>query len=533
MLKKLTILMLVVAMLGTFAGCKKAAPVEEMVLKYNVGAEPQYFDPRKATGIPEFTMLLNLFDGLMRYDNQGQIVPSVAESYTVSPDGLVWTFKLKDTKWSNGEPLTAQDFEYAWKTALSPEIASEYSYQLYYIKNGEKYNSGELTNADEVGVKALDDKTLEVTLEAPTPYFTSLLSFTTYLPINKKLDQSNPDWAKSADNYVSNGPFKLTLWDHNHTIEMVNNPNYWDKGKVKLTKIVFSMVEENTTEMLMFENGEIDWGPNPPPAELDRLKAEGKLTVNPYLGTYYYLFNVTKKPFDDIRVRKALMFAIDREAIVKNITKSGELPATAYVPPGVPDATPGSDFRKVGGDFFKAYDPDEAKKLLAEAGYPDGKGFPTFVLLYNTNERHKTIAEAIQRMWKETLGINCTLTNQEWKVYLDNRNNLNYDVARAGWIGDYTDPMTFIDMWVTGGGNNDTGWSNTQYDEYVRIAKSTGDQAARMDAMHKAETILMAEMPIGPIYFYTRPELIKPYIKGYYTSALGYTDFKEAYIEKH
>ena len=177
MLKKLTILMLVVAMLGTFAGCKKAAPVEEMVLKYNVGAEPQYFDPRKATGIPEFTMLLNLFDGLMRYDNQGQIVPSVAESYTVSPDGLVWTFKLKDTKWSNGEPLTAQDFEYAWKTALSPEIASEYSYQLYYIKNGEKYNSGELTNADEVGVKALDDKTLEVTLEAPTPYFTLLHFF--------------------------------------------------------------------------------------------------------------------------------------------------------------------------------------------------------------------------------------------------------------------------------------------------------------------------------------------------------------------
>ena len=533
MLKKLTILMLVVAMLGTFAGCKKAAPAEEMVLKYNVGAEPQYFDPRKATGIPEFTMLLNLFDGLMRYDNQGQIVPSVAESYTVSPDGLVWTFKLKNTKWSNGETVTAGDFEYSWKTALSPEIASEYSYQLYYIKNGEKYNSGELTNADEVGVKALDDKTLEVTLEAPTPYFTSLLSFTTYLPINKKLDQSNPDWAKSADNYVSNGPFKLTLWDHNHTIEMVKNPNYWDKDKVKLSKIVFSMVEENTTEMLMFENGEIDWGPNPPPAELDRLKAEGKLTINPYLGTYYYLFNVTKKPFDDIKVRKALMFAIDREAIVKNITKSGELPATAYVPPGVPDATAGSDFRKIGGDYFKAYDPDEAKRLLAEAGYPGGKSFPNFVLLYNTNERHKTIAEAIQRMWKETLGINCTLTNQEWKVYLDNRNKLNYDVARAGWIGDYTDPMTFIDMWVTGGGNNDTGWSNAQYDEYVKIAKSTGDQAARMDAMHKAEAILMAEMPIGPIYFYTRPELIKPYIKGYYASALGYTDFKTAYIEKH
>lgn len=534
MLKKVVLTLVVVALLFGFVGCKKQEAKVEQVLKYNVGAEPQYFDPRKATGIPEFTMLLNLFDGLMRYNTQGQLEPSIAESYTVSEDKLVWTFKLrKNAKWSNGEPVTAQDFEYSWKTALSPEVASEYSYQLYYIKNGEKYNAGEITNPDEVGVKALDDYTLQVTLEAPTPYFASLLTFTTYLPINKKLDQANPDWAKSADNYVSNGPFKLTKWEHNHVIEMEKNPNYWDKDKVKLDKIIFYMVEESTTEMTMFENGEIDWGPNPPPAELERLQKEGKLTINPYLGTYYYMFNVTKKPFDNVKVRMALAMAIDRESIVKNITKAGEIAATAYVPPGIPDAQPGSDFRLVGGDFFKPYDPEKAKQLLAEAGYPEGKGFPKFVILYNTSERHKTIAEAIQRMWKETLGIECTLTNQEWKVYLDNRTNLNYDVARAGWIGDYTDPMTFIDMWVTGGGNNDTGWGNAQYDEYVRTAKSTDDQTIRMDAMHKAEAILMQEMPIIPIYFYTRPELIKPYVKNAYTSALGYTDFKYAYIEAH
>lgn len=565
MFKKVVLTLVVVALVVGMAGCKKAQPTVEQVLRYNDGAEPQYFDPRKATGIPEFTMLLNLFDGLMRYNTQGQLEPSIAESYTVSDDKLVWTIKLRKTaKWSNGDPVTAGDFEYSWKTALSPEVASEYSYQLYYLKNGEAFNTSipkdgkyyyqkvdasgnpvadadgnpvpDLTkpfDVDSIGVKALDDYTLQVTLEAPTPYFTSLLTFTTYLPINKKLDQSNPDWAKSADNYISNGPFKLTKWEHNHVIEMEKNPNYWDKDKVKLDKIIFYMVEENTTEMTMFENGEIDWGPNPPPAELERLQKEGKLTINPYLGTYYYMFNVTKKPFDDVRVRKALSMAIDREAIVKNITKAGELPATAYVPPGIPDAEAGSDFRKVGGDFFKPYDPETAKQLLAEAGYPDGKGFPKFVLLYNTSERHKTIAEAIQRMWKETLGIECTLTNQEWKVYLDNRQNLNYDVARAGWIGDYTDPMTFIDMWVTGGGNNDSGWSNKQYDEYVKTAKSTDDQKVRMDAMHKAETIVMEEMPIVPIYFYTRPELIKPYIKDAYTSALGYTDFKYAYIEAH
>ena len=351
--------------------------------------------------------------------------------------------------------------------------------------------------------------------------------------MNKKLDTSNPDWAKSADNYISNGPFMLSKWDHNHLIEVVKNPNYWDAKNVKLEKITFYMVEESSTELMMFENGELDFGTNPPLPEIDRLKQEGVLTINPYLGTYYYMFNVTKPPFDNVLVRKALAAAIDRESIVKNVTKAGELPATAYVPPGIPDAEPGSDFREVGGTFFEPYEPEKAKEYLAQAGYPDGKGFPTFELLYNTSESHKIIAEAIQQMWKETLGINCTLANQEWKVYLDNRTSLNYEVARAGWIGDYTDPMTFIDMWVTDGGNNDTGWSNPQYDEFVQKAKSTGDQKVRMQAMHDAEKILMDEMPIAPIYFYTRPELIKPYIKDFYTSSLGYTDFKQAYIEAH
>ena len=537
MLKKSLVVVLVLFLVLTagFTGCRKSTevPAAEQVLRYNVGAEPQFFDPRKATGIPEITMLLNLFDGLMRYNLEGQLVPSIAEKYEISEDGLTWTFHLRDAKWSNGEPVTAYDFEYSWKSALSPEINSEYAYQLYYLKNGAAYNSGEITDPDQVGVKALDDKTLVATLESPTPYFSSLLTFTTYLPVNKKLDTSNPDWAKSADNYISNGPFMLSSWDHNHQIEVVKNPNYWDAKNVKLEKITFYMVEESSTELMMFENGELDFGTNPPLPEIDRLKQEGVLTINPYLGTYYYMFNVTKPPFDNVLVRKALAAAIDRESIVKNVTKAGELPATAYVPPGIPDAEPGSDFREVGGTFFEPYEPEKAKEYLAQAGYPDGKGFPTFELLYNTSESHKIIAEAIQQMWKETLGINCTLANQEWKVYLDNRTSLNYEVARAGWIGDYTDPMTFIDMWVTDGGNNDTGWSNPQYDEFVQKAKSTGDQKVRMQAMHDAEKILMDEMPIAPIYFYTRPELIKPYIKDFYTSSLGYTDFKQAYIEAH
>jgi oligopeptide transport system substrate-binding protein len=555
--------MLVVAMLGTFAGCKKAAQVEEKVLKYNVTDEPQYLDPRLSNG-DEFPILMNVFDGLLRYNPQGQIEPSIAESYTVSDDHLVWTFKLRDAKWSNGEQVTAQDFEYSWKSTLSPETAASYAYQLYYIKNGKAFNSSihkdgkyyypkvdasgkpvtdaagnpvpDLTkpfDPESVGVKAIDDKTLQVTLEAPTPYFISLLAFPTYFPINKKLDQSNPNWAKSADTYVSNGPFRITKWEHNHVIEVEKNPYYWDRDKVKLDKIVFDMIADNTTEMMMFENGELDWGQHPPAAELDRLKSKGEVTFIPTAGTFYLRINTTRKPFNDPRVRKALALAIDRDAIVK-ITKGGEQPATGYVPFGIPDATPGSDFRKVGGDLLK-YDPDEAKKLLADAGYPGGKGFPSFELLYNTNQTYEMVAEAVQGMWKDNLGIKSTLTATEFKVAIDRRNKMDFDIYVGTWWGDYADPMTFINMYVTGGGNNHTGWGNKQYDEYVKTAELTDDQKVRMEAMHKAEAILMDEMPIIPIYFFTGPQLIKPYIKDYYVSPLGYlqVDFKWAYIEAH
>jgi oligopeptide transport system substrate-binding protein len=566
MLKKLTILMLVVAMLGTFAGCKKAAQVEEMVLRYNLTSEPQYLDPRLAMGV-EFPVLQNIFDGLVRYNLQGQIEPSVAESYTISDDHLTWTFKLKDTKWSNGEPVTAQDFEYSWKTALSPEMASGYAYQFYYIKNGEAFNSSipkdgkyyyrkvdasgnpvtdasgnpvpDLTkpfDPESVGVKAIDDKTLQVTLEAPTPYFIALLTTPTYFPINKKLDQSNPNWAKSADNYVSNGPFKLTKWDHSHVIEVEKNPYYWDKDKVKLDKIVFDMIESNITEMTMFENGELDWGQSPPLAELDKLNSQGEIVFCSSSATRFLRFNTTRKPLNDPRVRKALTLAIDRNAIAKNVIKGGAQPAMGFVPFGFSDATPGSDFRKVGGDLFKAFDPDTAKKLLADAGYPGGKGFPNFELLYSTNETNKSIAEAIQRMWKDNLGIGLTLVNQETKVISDRRTRLEYDILLSYWGADYADPMTFIDMWITGSGSSYINWSNKQYDEYVKTAKSTEDQKVRMDAMHKAEAILMDEMPICPIYFPTSAQLVKPYVKDYYfVPPGGYLgiDFKWAYIEAH
>lgn len=517
-------------------GCAKKEVIPEGELgkiTYNIGAEPQYLDPGKSTGIPEFTVILNLFDGLVRYDLDNQIKPSIAERWDISEDQTAYKFYLrKDAKWSNGDPVTAYDFEFSWKRALSPELGSEYAYQLWYLKNGEAYTSKKITDPEQVGVKALDDYTLEVQLESPTPYFLSLLTFTTYLPVCKNVVEKNPDWAKSKDTYISNGPFKMKDWIHNDKIIVDKNPYYWDSSTVKIYEITFTMVESATTELAMFESGQIDFATNPPPVELSRLKAEGKVIIEPYIGTYYYLFNTTKPPFNDKRVRKALTFAIDRKAIIDNITKGEQKVALAYVPYGIKDSATDKDFREVGGEFYTDNNIAEAKALLADAGYPEGRGFPNFKLLYNTDEGHKSIAEAIQQMWRKNLGIECELTNQEWKVYLDNRSKLQYDVARAGWTGDYADPMTFLDMFVSTSGNNDTGWLNPEYDDLINKAKTNKDNWLRMTIMHQAEEILMEDMPISPIYFYTRPIMVKPWLKNYISSALGYTDFKWTYIDE-
>ena len=507
---------------------------EQQFVRFNAGAEPQFMDPGRSTGVPEGHVQLALFEGLTRLDKNDQPIPGIARSWKISSDLMTYTFNLRKSVWSDDTVLTANDFVYAWKRALSPELASEYAYQLYYVKNGEAYN-GKKANAEDVGVKALDDNTLQVQLEAPCSYFLSLCAFHTLYPVKESVVTEYGDkWAQDPKTFISNGPFKMAVWKHNSYIEVVKNLNYWAAATVKIQKIRFTLVDNETTMQTMYDTGVIDITDTVPIAEIDRLRREGELKIAPYLGTYYYMFNVTKPPFGDPNVRKALNLAINRNAIVTNITKAGQVPATAFTPPGVPDV-PGAtgDFRTVGGAFFKDNDIAAAKKLLADAGYPDGKGFPEFQILYNTSNAHKAIAEAIQEMWKKNLGINCTLTNQEWGVYLSNRSALKYQVSRAGWIGDYVDAMTFMDMWVTGGGNNDTGWSNKQYDGLIDKAKTTADPKVRITAMHDAEAILMTEMPIMPIYFYTRPYEQQAYLKGVTHSTIGMVDFRWAYIEKH
>ncbi|WP_165849286.1 peptide ABC transporter substrate-binding protein [Candidatus Cryosericum septentrionale] len=555
---------LVVVLLGTVSCTASKGSLQEVT--YNLGTEPAGIDPAITTGITEANIELQVFDGLTRIDSKNTPQPAIAKSWTISTDLKTYVFTLRDALWTNGTPVTAYDFEYAWKRALSPELASQYAYQLYYISGGEAFNTSikvgskyyvqavdakgnpltkkvggkdvavpdmakEIDPSKDVGVKALDDKTLQVNLESPTAYFLNLTAFPTLLPVCKAVVSTNDKWASDPTNYVTDGPFTLTEWSHNDKMVFVNNPTYWDKDKVKLTKITYLMVEDASTALSMYQSGQLDASATVPLSELPKLVTSGDAQILPYLGTYYYQFNVTKKPFNDVRVRKALLLAIDRKSITESITQGGQVPALAYVPYGITDALPGSDFRKASQEsFYKDNDIVTAKALLAQAGYPDGKGFPAFTLLYNTSEAHKSIAEAIQQMWKKNLGITCTLKNEEWGVYLDDRTNLNYTVARAGWIGDYMDPNTFLDMWVTGGGNNGTGWSNKSYDAFIAKAKATVDPKARMATLHAAEKILMTDMPILPIYYYTNPVLLSKSIKNFYQSTLGFVDWKLAYM---
>ncbi|KXG76520.1 peptide ABC transporter substrate-binding protein [Thermotalea metallivorans] len=538
MLKKSLALLLVLtlALTAGLVGCGPKAPAqtgetpaekqEPMVLNWNLGADPKTIDPQLNSASDGGYVINNTFEGMMREIN-GKLTNAMAEKVDVSDDGLVYTFHLRDAKWSDGQPVKAQDFEYAWKRALDPAVASEYAFQMYYIKGAQAYNEG-TGKIEDIGIKVIDDKTLEVTLEAPTPYFLDLTTFYTYMPVRKDVVEKDPEgWAKNPATAICNGPFKLTEYKMGDRIILEKNPEYWNAANVKLDKIVATMIVEESTMLTAYEAGELDIIDSMPSQEIPRLQAEDPtFKILPTIGTYYYIFNVTKPPVNDVRVRKALALAIDRKAIVEKVTKAGQIPATGFTPPGLKDAD-GRDFHDVAGDY--GIDPnaakvEEAKKLLAEAGYPDGKGFPELEILYNTSEGHKAIAEAIQEMWKQNLGINVKLQNQEWAVFQDTRHQGNFVIARAGWLGDYADPMTMLDLWTSYSGNNDAQWKNPEYDKIIEASKkATGKE--RFDLLYKAQQMMMDEMIVMPIYYYTDPVMVKEYVKGWEKTALGHWYF--------
>ncbi len=514
--------------------------VEETVeqkIVYNLGADPKTIDPQLNSAVDGSTIIHNAFEGLMREDENSKIVPGTAEKYEVSDDGTVYTFHIrKDAKWSDGKPVVAGDFEYAWKRALNPKVAAEYAYQLFYIKNGAAYYNqekvgGKVATAEDVGVKVIDDNTLEVTLEAPVPYFLSLAAFPTYFPVRKDIIEGNEEkWTLKPDTYISNGPFKMSEWKEKESITFVKN--------VKLETLEVKLIDDQITYLNAFKSGEIDVIESPPQAEIPTLLDEGTAKIYPYLGTYFYVINVSDKAKDvdpkaaealsNPKFRKALSLAIDRQLIVDKVAQGGQAPATSYVPAGILDSI-GEEFQK---DYSsKGANIEEAKKLLEEAGYPNGEGAPTITFTFNTDQGHQNIAQAVQDMWKTNLGINVELKNEEWAVFQDTRNNFQYSMARHGWIADYNDPMTFLDMWTTGNGQNNAGYSNKEYDKLIAQAKVELDDAKRTELLHKAEDILMDESPIIPLYYYTNVLCIDKNVKGTYKSPLGQMEFRDAYVE--
>jgi oligopeptide transport system substrate-binding protein len=401
---------------------------------------------------------------------------------------------------------------------------------LFVTKNAEEYNKGTITNFDQVGFKALDEGTLRVELRASTPYFLGLLNHYSWYPVPISVvekygpvEERGNSWTKPG-NFVGNGPFVLDKWKVNSVLTVRKSPTYWDAAKVRLSEIRFYAIDSLDSEERAFRAGQLHLTYDLPLPKIDgyRNGHSKSLFLAPYLGTYFYRVNTTKPALKDRRVRRALSMAVDREGIARGVMRAGEEPAFGFTPPDTAGYTSTARI---------PYDVEAARKLLAEAGFPDGKGFPEFDILFNTLESHKTIAEAIQQMWKKNLNINVRLANQEWKVYIDTMRELKYDVARYGWIGDYVDPNSFLDMFVTGGGNNQTGWSNPEYDHWVREAGKTGDMKKRFEYFQKAEAILLDESPIIPIYQYTRSYLLSPSVKGWEPNLLDVHPHKYIYLE--
>jgi oligopeptide transport system substrate-binding protein len=506
-------------------GAPAGVSAQEQVFRINNLVEPKSLDPAIVTGVPEHRIVSNLFEGLAVNDPKDlSPQPGMAKSWSISKDGVVYTFNLRDAAWTDGRKVTAHDFVYAWERVLNPKTGAEYAYQLYYLKNGEEYNKGQLTDFRQVGVKALDDKTLQVTLRAPTPYFLFLTTFYTLYPVPKwAVEAHGAEWVKPGK-IVSNGPFKLAGWVPQRELVLEKNAAHWDAATAKLQRVVFLPTDDVNTAYKQFQAGESDWVPTVPPAQIDAARQRAEYYVTPYLGTYYFRFNVTKPPTNDVRVRKALSMAVDREALTKFVTKAGEIATSSFVPVNMPG------YEGVKGP---AFDAAGAKKLLAEAGFPDGKGFPKAELVYNTNELHRVITQAVQQMWKDHLGIDVELVNVEWKVYLDRQKKLDYQVSRAGWIGDYVDPNTFLDMWVTGGGNNQTGWSNKRYDDLIARAGRTLDPKERMKLFNEAERLLVAdEVPIMPLYTYVNKGMLSRKVKGWLPNILDQHPLKYISIER-
>ena len=500
---KRTLLMLLIVMVAAgalFAGGKKEAAKDEVEFLVWNEAEPSSLDWHLIEGVPEHRIYYSLGEGLVSSNPEtAEPAPGVAESWEVDESGLVYTFHLRKTTWSDGVPITAQTFVDSWLRVLNPETAAPYAwFPADVIAGAAAYNSGE-AGPEAVKIKAVDDYTFQMEVIGAMPAIVSALSHYAFAIVPLHAIEKNPDSWTQPENYVGNGPFVLEAWDPQEKLAAVKNDKYWDKDNVKLDRVVYIPTDDDNVGLNMYLNGEVDWAPDVPPAMLEEVKLKDDYINAPYLGVYYYIFQMETEPLTDVRVRKALSMGIDRDTLVKKVTGAGETAAYSMVPPMAGyTPTPG-----VKGSI------EDAKKLLAEAGYPDGKGFPEIELLYNTSDRHQKIAEYVQEQWQKNLGVNITLKNQEWKTYLDTRKQGEFMVSRAGWIADYPDPSSFLEMFGSGKAMNGGKYSNPVFDKNMEEASRMAPGPERFAKLRKAEDVFITEdHGVMPIYHYVSQNMI-------------------------
>ena len=476
--------------------------------------EPDSLDPHYTSGVWESRILRDMFMGLTTEAADASVIPGAAESWTVSDDGLVYTFKIRDHVWSDGTDVTAEDFVYSLRRILLPETAAQYASLLYSIKNGKALNEGSLVNIDDFGVKALDERTLEITLEYPAPYFLEQLTHQTAYPVPKhKVEALGDDWIK-AGNLVGNGAYVLEEWVPNTHVKLVKDETFYDADSVAIDRVTFYPAEERNAATKQFRADEIDIQFDFASEQIDWLTENmpDETRISPELGIYYYTINTTKPPFDDVRIRQALGMAIDRTAITDKVLKTGEVPGYSFVPPDAGDY--GEPAYVEWKDIPYKERVEQAKALMAEAGYgPDNP--LEFQLRYNTSENHKKIAIAVAAMWKQ-LGVQTELFNSEVKVHYNDLQEGNFEIARAGWIADYNDPQNFLYLMEGDtGANNYTRFDNADYNELMNQSDAETDPAKRNDLMRQAEAIAMAELPNIPIYYYVSKNLVAQRVEGW------------------
>ena len=513
-----------------FAGCARERAVDaatrEGLLLVGNGPEPQALDPHVTTGLPELAIQMALYEGLVSpHPGTLEPLPAVAESWQISPDGLTYTFQLRETaRWSDGQRVSAGDFLAGWKRALDPRQGTPYAQMLHVIDRAGEFNRSDEIRFEEVGIKVLSETELEVRLARPVPYFLSLLMHPVWFPIpshaltGQDADDRVGSWA-SPGSFIGNGPFVLKEWRPAQYVEVERNELYWDFTTVSLKGIRYYSLDEPGAEERAFLSGQLHVTDALPPARVPAYREEQAevLRIDPILGTYYILPNVREGVLADARVRKALSLSIDRVAVAEKLLGAGQLPAFGFVP---------SNMAGYGIEYVDRYNPEEARRLLAEAGFPEGENFPVLEYLLNSSESHQKIGEALQAMWEDELGIRIQLVNQEWRTYLQRRANADFQLARASWMGDYPEPSTFLDLWTTGSGNNWAGWSNSEYDSHMASAHSATDTEERMASYAEAERVLLREQAVIPLYHYVTVYLKDPALKGWTPNLLDWHPVK-------